>query len=84
MKLTDFYDVVYAPRTEEEKQLEYVSFYDKNLEWAKEACQDRYKSDWRTLARQWGESDSQGIHQQFYFFVDKLMYHLNKSAIAKQ
>ena len=83
MRLTDFYNHVFPIKTDEDKQLESISFYDKNIEWVDKACRDRYRSDWQTLARQWGESDNQGMYQQFYFFVDKLKYHLNKPAIAK-
>ena len=72
MKLADFYNQVFPIRSEDEKQLEYISFYDKNIDWVKAACAASYSVPWQQLARQWGESDSQGMYQQFYFFDRQL------------
>lgn len=56
-----------------QQQIEYANFYEKNIEWVKSICSDRYATtDWQVLAKQWGESDDQGLYKQFYFFVNKL------------
>ncbi|MFN8992796.1 MAG: hypothetical protein ACK5X3_03885 [Pseudomonadota bacterium] len=41
---------------------------------------DRYGIDWRTAAKQWGETDDQGIYNQFYYMTLKLRYFISRSA----
>ena len=51
---------------------EYTKFYGRNINRVRDICAESYREHWRVLARQWGESDDQGRHKQFYYFVSKL------------
>lgn len=60
---------------------EFADFYKENIEWATDACQKHFQgSHWQDLARQWGETDDQGVCKQFYYFFSKLGYHLSRKA----
>jgi len=55
----------------------YKKFYEDNLGWVDLYCRARYRQGWQSCARQWGETDEQGIYVQFYCMVDKLNYFIS-------
>jgi hypothetical protein len=53
-------------------------FYDRNVREVNNYILDRYGVDWRSAARQWGETDRQGLYAQFYYMVSKLRYFISR------
>ena len=53
-------------------------FYDRLVREVNDYILDRYGLDWRSAARQWGETDSQGVYAQFYYMATKLSYFIGK------
>lgn len=58
----------------------YEQFYNRNAREVNDYTITHYGLDWRTAARQWGETDSQGIYAQFYYMVTKLQYFIGKNS----
>ena len=56
----------------------YEQFYRRNVREVNGYTLTRYGLDWRTAARQWGETDDQGIYAQFYYMVTKLQYFISR------
>lgn len=52
----------------------YQQFYERLAKEVDDYIRQHYGIDWRTAARQWGETDDQGIYAQFFYMTTKLQY----------
>ena len=53
-------------------------FYERLVREVNDYILDRYGIDWQTAAKQWGETDDQGIYNQFYYMTLKLRYFISQ------
>jgi len=56
----------------------YQQFYERNVREVNKYVLDNYGMDWRSAARQWGETDDQGIYYQFFYMVTKLSFFMEQ------
>jgi hypothetical protein len=62
----------------------YQQFYDRLAKEVNNYILNRYGLDWRSAARQWGETDDQGVYAQFYYMVTKLRHFRAREKVVER